>query len=520
MFSWVQMAALLWGTPPQTNSDLTFRDWISEIHRARKKAKIDIKDPQAIPHIITILKELKIEDNRLILNADVVESARVVSVTAQHMLQLRHEFPDSIIAIGLTLDEKNLPSEPILYARLRQLSLIARQLGGKIQFTLPEVLVTPIAVDVLSNHLGDHSLSVWNFSGANVDPSRVEALTRMAPHSFIDLYSDGFVPIRRTQPWGGSNKSQVTSRTIKMSELYRWIENIPSKEELLDRGVAPIIVADLDGTLWRAGTGLSPLIINLAREKSMLTRQPRKRMDRLIEQLDLEERLLYNEDRGVGRDFLRAWNHFPEWSKTHTAREVKKMNHEMEAMYGWVLAGISVKDIHRLVDEVVETQNVTGRVFQGMPEVIARARADGIKFAVVTTTPEVIAQRFNEIVFSIPHEDTKGTRVRIDYSKNPAGVMTTEVLRVAHHQGKADAVEEILRETPSVPADVHKVFLTILDNPHGGDSHLTPLGERALVVEPSEGAVTAGLKAKNVSFLSIEKTQGGMAAGEFTHELQ
>lgn len=505
--------------PPQTTSDLTFRDWITAIHRSEKMAKIDIKDPGAIPQIIAILKELKIDETQVIFNADIVEMTEKNLVTEEDLAGLRESFPASILSLGLAFGNYRLPDDPLpdretFHRGVLELRDAANRLGGPVTFALLAPVIRPETVEALASTLEGRTLSFWVSYFDQADEAMAETLNRIAPHSFIDLIDAEGAPIRRGKPWDGARRREVRARTRSVAELRRWIEKAPDAEVLVEKGIAPVVAADLDGTLWRSA-GLGPWVVSLVRERGMFTGAPRAKLDTLLSKLGIEPRHLPRPDKGVGLDFLRAWIAFVRWKKGRPVAQVQEMSREMEAMYGWVLAGIPVREIHRLVDEVVETQGLKDRVFEGVHALIHAVRRKGFTFAVITAGPEVIAQRFTEVVLGIPPEHTKGTRIGI---KN--GVLTTEVQRVAYREGKAEALREIIRQTQRGAIRLFKVLLTMGDSPHDGDSHLIPLGEKAAIPEPSQAAVDAGLEADNAFFLSYDKTEGRMIAGDFSARLR
>lgn len=68
--------------PPAKESDLAFADWVHAVCKARRGAKLDIKDPSVVPECVGILKTMLHHkqlpaDIPVWLNADLVTGACV-----------------------------------------------------------------------------------------------------------------------------------------------------------------------------------------------------------------------------------------------------------------------------------------------------------------------------------------------------------------------------------------------------------------------------------------------------------
>lgn len=180
---------------------LKLSEWLELGKASGKGLKLDIKGSAAIPKVIEAIEEADIPEERLILNADMVDGPGWVTDTkfkvADKLLDIRSEldemqlfrdaFPKATLAVGLYTRPAPAGTS---YSKeqLEAVSDIADELGGPITFPLRAEFVTPEVVAELKPH---GTVSVWNnprsFLPGDLDEAR---------QKFRDMGVDGMIDLR------------------------------------------------------------------------------------------------------------------------------------------------------------------------------------------------------------------------------------------------------------------------------------------------------------------------------------
>ena len=466
--------------------DLSFKQWLNLLNQADKKAKIDIKDPKVIPEVIKIVRQSGISESNLIFHADVLkgDGAHNPIFSMNDLITIRTNFPNTIISLGITNSPR---TQSLTNSMVDEYVRVAKKLGGKITFSVVATHITPYAIKKLSKLDRGWNIYYWNTDNHNVSFQTAKLLSRITPHAFIDLWREG-IPL--TQKRTNLIPKSAKKLAINFNELMQIISEPPTSTPLNRRETAPVIVMDLDGTLWRSN-GLGPWIVGLAKEKGLLNAEATKEpMRKLFEFFGRKP------SGDVEVDFINAWQIFLDWTVGKTENQIIEGTRMMEAMYGWILAGTHVNQVHRLVDESIDKYKIHFRVFSGIPRFIDRARRNGWDLVLISTSPEPILQRFAERIFDLKADQVFGTKVQIDNQ----GIIQNRVDRVTYREGKVEALDEFInRHYDSSPT---KAYLVMGDSANytGGDHLMLQRGEIAIVPEYSQSGVNGAIELSNRGF--------------------
>jgi len=468
--------------PPQRTSDLIFERWLDTLILWQKRIKIDLKDPAVIPIVIRELKKRKIDTGRVIVHATIMKGPNAGDpiFTVENLITVRKAFPNLLISLGVTTSKD---SPPIGERHLADYMDAADRIGGPITFSIRGTHTTPAIREALSDLSKGWNITYWNDSANLVGSTLFDILYRTTPHAIIDLWHNG-VAVRSEDPIDDSTKRQISQNSIAVEELIELIRSAPTPGQLIHRGTFPGVFTDLDNSIWKSN-GLAGAVVGTAIERNLLTSVPREKMDGVLRRLGLTPVYLDRKDRGVGHDFKRAWEAFLKWKEGRPQDEILPMTLEMEAMYGWIFAGIKKTEIETLIRELVDEHRLEERIFSGVPDIIRATHKKGFLFFVISTCPQFILEPFVEKMFGIPRQLVRGTEVEID----EMGMIGLKVNLVTYGQGKQRALEALIREqrfqfSAKGPL-LSRGFVVIGDSPDGGDSHLIRSGEIAIVPEPS-----------------------------------
>ncbi len=185
---------------PNNVTGLTLKEWLKVGVASGKGLKLDIKQSAALPKVVEAVKDAKVPQERLIINADmefgpgiphdlkfrIFDKISDFKTEVDEMVEVRKALPKATIAVGLYTGPKPAgtvyaPSQ--IYGAIA----IAQQLGGPITFPLRADFVTKELVNVLKEH---GTVSVWNDPKTYLPDDLDEAernLRAMGVDGMIDL---------------------------------------------------------------------------------------------------------------------------------------------------------------------------------------------------------------------------------------------------------------------------------------------------------------------------------------------
>ncbi len=125
--------------------DLDLATWLRHVAKSGRGAKIDVKDPGALPAVLELARRSGIPQHRLIFN--------VTLLPPEALQAIRRAFPDAIINLSPIADADLTPAD------LVELQVAARIVGGRIMFPIRIDLLTP---EVLGALRPFGRVAIWN----------------------------------------------------------------------------------------------------------------------------------------------------------------------------------------------------------------------------------------------------------------------------------------------------------------------------------------------------------------------
>ena len=176
-FDWMEGDVAMQGGAPvlQHRSgdrvDLDLASWIGLVAASGRGAKLDIKDPDALPAVLELARRSGIPEHRLIFN---------VTLLPPESLQLiRRAFPGAIINLSPVSDADLTPAD------LAALQVAARIAGGPIMFPIRIDLLTPAVMAALRPF---GRVAIWNTPQLwNPRPDERARLRSVGVDGMIDL---------------------------------------------------------------------------------------------------------------------------------------------------------------------------------------------------------------------------------------------------------------------------------------------------------------------------------------------
>lgn len=184
---------LIMAHPPKIESDLTFKDWIQNIYKKNKGAKLDFKNPAAVSPALEFIQNNKYYDIPLFFNADILkgpggESPEFNPIHFISECNEKAKFKYSYLSIGWTVgySKKNKYS----------LEMIDEMLNLAEKSALPVTI--PILVYLIPDswtnlkkivEYSDYTLTLWNIREINVGENLKNYVRKVInpDKTFIDL---------------------------------------------------------------------------------------------------------------------------------------------------------------------------------------------------------------------------------------------------------------------------------------------------------------------------------------------
>lgn len=125
--------------------DLDLATWFRLVAASGRGAKLDVKDPDALPAVLELARRSGIPQHRLIFN--------VTLLPPDQLQRIRRAFPDAIINLSPIADMDLSPAD------LAELQAAARVVGGRVMFPVRLDLLTPAVLAALRPF---GRVAIWN----------------------------------------------------------------------------------------------------------------------------------------------------------------------------------------------------------------------------------------------------------------------------------------------------------------------------------------------------------------------
>lgn len=151
--------------PPERKSDLSFDDWIKEIIRTEKGAKLDFKNPEVIVPCLQKLQKLRTNGIPIFLNADIIQGpgGYLPKFNPNRFIsQCQFYYPKAVLSIGWNTQHSNGNngySQEMINKALRE----AKAWQGSITFCIRACYLKSSwpKIKLLLNK-PHHTITLWN----------------------------------------------------------------------------------------------------------------------------------------------------------------------------------------------------------------------------------------------------------------------------------------------------------------------------------------------------------------------
>lgn len=192
---------LIMAHPPKIESDLTFKDWIQNIYKKNKGAKLDFKNPAAVSPALEFIQNKKYYDIPLFFNADILKGpgGEFPEFNPIHFISECNEkakFKYSYLSIGWTVEYSS--ENKYSLKMVNEMLEIAKK--SVFPVTIPVfVYFMPMSWDNLEKILENtsYTLTLWNSKEIPTDQNLREWIKqKVDPYRvFVDLIDTNGKPI-------------------------------------------------------------------------------------------------------------------------------------------------------------------------------------------------------------------------------------------------------------------------------------------------------------------------------------
>ncbi|KAL4623209.1 protein FAM151B isoform X1 [Arapaima gigas] len=166
--------------PPETDSDITLRQWLKKVTMSDKGIKLDFKSLQAVAPSMSLLEEVKNRiEGPVWLNADILPGPRGKAVHLDPVSFLKvvgSGFPQSVLSLGWTTHwDPDTDNPGYSWDMVREMEEVCRPLKQPVTFPVRAALLPQSFLQLhwLLQQSNSYSLTVWTGS---TDEWKVEDL--------------------------------------------------------------------------------------------------------------------------------------------------------------------------------------------------------------------------------------------------------------------------------------------------------------------------------------------------------
>ncbi|HJL41250.1 MAG TPA: haloacid dehalogenase-like hydrolase [Myxococcales bacterium LLY-WYZ-16_1] len=340
-------------------------------------------------------------------------------------------------------------------------------------------------------------------------PSRLRGARGMGMPSLRPLA--GGAPTQKVYGPRAPTKTTPADITVGPEDVLKFIDSLPSAAHLRSQGIAPFVVFDADGTLWK--DDFPGRFFELAAQRGLLKPEARPALSEALRELGLEPDES-GPDLGVNRDAVRyrdaQWNQL----KSLSPKEYGKGYDRGVKMQVEMLKGMTPKEVEELSAELVESEGKPS-VFAGIDPILDAIRAKGYSPLVVTAGLEAVNGRFaRELGFA--GDEIRGVRSKVGsdgkYTGELDGVLSSG-------PGKQYATGQLMGQLGTPKDALRKPIAAFGDSSDHGDKWLHGMAHVGFVVEPKPHQAEAAVKLQKAGFntriLDFQRTRDGSPADRY-----
>jgi hypothetical protein len=190
---------LIMAHPPDTESDLTLKEWLAYIVKMHKGAKLDFKEAALIPESLELVKTL-VKDIPIVLNADTIQGphGEKPSCTTQHFIaQCSPLGSDVLLSIGWTTEDP--PVGAYTPSMITQMLEECAGFSGPITFPVRACFLQSSWEQIQPLFWApQHSITIWNALTEDLPPALLTWIkeTIDPQRAFYDLTGPDGLPLR------------------------------------------------------------------------------------------------------------------------------------------------------------------------------------------------------------------------------------------------------------------------------------------------------------------------------------